>query len=53
MNDSGEMVEESRETFPTIGSAVADGKKRLVRMDIVDRSTPLPAHRPTPHPRGW
>jgi len=47
------MVEESRETFPTIGSAVADGTERLVRMDIVDRSTPPPAYRPTPHLRGW
>jgi len=49
---SGEMVEESRETFPTIGSAVADGKERLVRIDIVDRSKPLPSYRPTLHLHG-
>jgi hypothetical protein len=51
VNYSGEMVEESRESFPTIGTAVADGKERLVRMDVVDRSKPLSAYRPTPHLR--
>jgi hypothetical protein len=48
---SGVMVEESRESFPTIGSAVADGKERLVRMDVVDRSKPLSAYRSTSHLR--
>jgi hypothetical protein len=52
VNDAGEMVEESRETFPTIGIAVAHGKKRHAEMDIVDRSVPSPAYRPAPHLRG-
>ena len=52
VNYSGVMVEESRETFPTIGTAVADGKEQLARMDIVDRSKPLSAHRGTPYLRG-
>jgi hypothetical protein len=49
---SGEMVEESRETFPTIGAAVADGKDRLAKQDVVDRLKPLSAYRPAPHLRG-
>jgi hypothetical protein len=51
VNYSGEMVEESRETFPTIGSAVADGKERLVRLDTVDRSKPLSGYRGAPYLR--
>jgi hypothetical protein len=46
------MVEESRETFPTIGTAVADGKGRLAQMDGVDRSKPVSAYRPNPLLRG-
>jgi hypothetical protein len=46
------MVEESRDTFPTIGTAVADGKERLAQMDGVDRSKPVSAYRPSPHLRG-
>jgi len=52
VNYSGEMVEESRETFPTIGAAVADGKERLAQMSDVDRSKPVSAYRPNPHRRG-
>lgn len=51
MNYSGEMVEESHQTFPTIGEAVADGKTRLAQMDGVDRSKPVSAYRPNPHLR--
>jgi hypothetical protein len=51
VNYSGEMVEESHQTFPTIGEAVADGKTRLAQMDGVDRSKPLSAYRPNPHLR--
>ena len=52
VNYAGEMIEESHETFPTISIAVAHGKKRHVEMDIVDRSTPAPAYRPSPRLRG-
>jgi hypothetical protein len=52
VNYSGEMVEESRETFPTIGTAVAEGKERLAQMDGVDRSKPVSAYRPNPLLRG-
>jgi hypothetical protein len=52
VNYAGEMVEESHQTFETIGRAVADGKERLAQMDSVDRSKPLSAYRPNPHLRG-
>ena len=39
VNYAGEVVEESEASFPTIGSAVADGAKRLERMNVTDRST--------------
>jgi len=51
VNYAGEMVEESHQTFETIGTAVADGKVRLAQMDGVDRSKPLSAYRPNPHLR--
>ena len=50
-NSAGDMIEESRETFATIGIAVAQGKKRHAEMDIVDRSI-APAFRPSPRARG-
>jgi hypothetical protein len=52
VNYAGEMIEESRETYPTISIAVAHGKKRHAEMDVVDRSTRAPAYRPAPHLRG-
>ncbi len=52
VNYAGEMIEESRETFPTISIAVAHGKKRHAEMDSVDRSMPAPAYRPVPLLRG-
>jgi hypothetical protein len=52
VNYAGDMIEESRETFPTISIAVAQGKKRHAEMDIVDRSTPTAAYRPSSHLRG-
>jgi hypothetical protein len=51
VNYAGEMVEESRESFPTISIAVTHGKKRRAEMDVVDRSVPAPAYRPAPHLR--
>jgi hypothetical protein len=52
VNYAGEMIEESHEMFPTISIAVAHGKKRQAEMDVVDRSVPNPAYRPTPYLRG-
>jgi hypothetical protein len=48
VNYAGEMIEESRESFPTIHVAVAHGKKRHAEMDIVDRSVPTRAYRAVP-----
>ncbi len=52
VNYAGEMVEESRETFPTIASAVAQGTKRLVELNVVDRSMPVARYRSTSYLRG-
>jgi len=45
------MVEESRETFPTITVAVSHGTKRLLQMNVVDNSVARPAYRTTSHLR--
>ena len=37
---AGEVIEESRERFPTIAAALARGTRRLVEINIVDRSEP-------------
>src|SRR6266446_9881980 len=52
VNYAGEVVEESHEIFPTIASAVAQGTKRLVQMNVVDRSEPVRGYRSTTHLRG-
>jgi hypothetical protein len=46
VNYAGEVIEESQGSFPTIALAVADGSRRLKRMDGVDRSV-----RPHPYAR--
>ena len=51
VNYAGEIVEESRETFATIGSAVEQGSKRLAQMDGVDNSLPSGHYRSTRHLR--
>ncbi|HXH84711.1 MAG TPA: hypothetical protein VNN07_17525 [Candidatus Tectomicrobia bacterium] len=51
VNYAGETVEESRETYPTIAAAVASGTRRLVQMNVVDRSAPAPRWRNTSHLR--
>jgi hypothetical protein len=51
VNYAGELIEESRETFPTIAGALAQGGKRLRRMDVVDNSVPFQPHRSTRHLR--
>jgi hypothetical protein len=48
---AGEMVEESREGFPTIRLAVTEGTKRMKAMNVVDRSTPPRGYRSTSHLR--
>jgi hypothetical protein len=51
VNYAGEMVEESRESFPTITAAVSHGTKRLLQMNVVDNSVARPAYRTTSHLR--
>ena len=51
VNYAGEVIEESRETFPTIASAVEQGSKRLAKMDGVDNSVPYSYSRSTRHLR--
>ena len=51
INYAGELVEESRETFPTIAGALEQGSKRLKVLNIVDNSVPVPSHRSTRHLR--
>jgi hypothetical protein len=51
INYAGEIVEESHETFPTIVTAVADGTKRLVQMNVVDNSVIARVPRSTSHLR--
>jgi hypothetical protein len=51
VNYAGEVVEESRETFATIASAVEHGSQRLKQMNVVDNSVPYPHHRSTRHLR--
>jgi hypothetical protein len=51
VNYAGELIEESRETFPTIGRAIEAGSKRLGALNIVDKSTPYQPHRSTRHLR--
>lgn len=37
---SGDVVEESRDTFASIAAAVAKGNARMAELNVVDRSTP-------------
>lgn len=38
VNYAGDMVEESYETFASIGTAVTDGTRRMIAMDVKDVS---------------
>jgi hypothetical protein len=51
VNYAGEIIEESREAFPSIAAAVAKGTKRLVQMNVVDRSERVRTWRSTSHLR--
>jgi hypothetical protein len=48
MDYAGELVEESRERFPTIGEAVAQGAKRLGQMNLAAAGPMNPALSRTP-----
>jgi hypothetical protein len=50
VNYAGETVEESRAGFATIALAVADGRRRLVQLDV-DRSVPRGPYRSPHHVR--
>jgi len=47
VNYAGEVVEESRDSFATIASAIEDGSKQLLRMNVVDHSVPYQPQRST------
>jgi hypothetical protein len=51
VNYAGETIEESPARFSTIALAMADGRKRLLQMDV-DRSAPRGPYRSTFHSRG-
>ena len=42
VNYAGDVIEESRETFRTIATAVASGTQRLTQLNIPDRSVSRP-----------
>ena len=46
-NYAGEMIDESRDRFPTIAAAVEEGARVLEKMDVADRSDLVRA-RPAP-----
>ena len=51
VNNAGEVIAESRARYPSIGAAVAHGAKRLVAMNVVDRSQPVSWRRSTSYLR--
>jgi hypothetical protein len=51
VNYAGEVIEESRETFPSISAAVAKGTERLVALNVIDHSAPSRSWRSTSHSR--
>ena len=51
VNYAGEVIEESRDGFPTIAKAVAHGSRRLTELNLVDHSMPVRSYRSTSHLR--
>jgi hypothetical protein len=49
---AGAVLEESRERFTTIHSALGQGTRRMTEMNVVDRSVPPQPYRYTSHLRG-
>jgi hypothetical protein len=52
VNYAGETIEESRDSFPSIGAALAQGAQTLAAMNVVDRSQPANWRRSTSYLRG-
>jgi hypothetical protein len=52
VNYAGEVIEESRETFATIATAVAHGARRLAELNVVDRPVSFRNPRSNSYPRG-
>jgi hypothetical protein len=51
VNYAGEVVEESRQTFATIASAIEHGTERLKQMNMIDNSISSLPRRSTRHLR--
>ena len=51
VNYAGDVIEESRDAYPSISAAVAKGTERLVKLNVVDRSAPSRSWRSTSHLR--
>jgi hypothetical protein len=51
VNYAGETIAESHERFPSIGTAVAHGARKLAAMNVVDTSQPVNWRRSTSHLR--
>jgi hypothetical protein len=51
VNYAGEVIEESRDFFPTIAKAVSQGSRRLAELNVVDNSVPIRGYRSTSHLR--
>jgi hypothetical protein len=49
---AGAVVEESHERYPTIRHALEHGGRRMVQMNVVDRSVAPQPYRYTSHLRG-
>ena len=41
VNHAGEVVRESSSTFQTLAAALAEGKRQMVEMNVVDLSMPV------------
>jgi hypothetical protein len=52
VNYAGETIEESRDGYPSIGAALAQGGEKLAAMNVVDRSQPVNWRRSTTYLRG-
>jgi hypothetical protein len=51
VNYAGETIEESRDGFPSISAALAQGAEKLAAMNLVDRSQPTNWRRSTTYLR--
>jgi hypothetical protein len=51
VNYAGDTIAESPDRFPSIGTALAQGARKLAAMKIIDSSQPLKWRRSTSHLR--